>query len=105
MTSEWRCASFTVPKQQPADQNTIDGWRMVVDFRNLNAETKQDSYLPHLIEQEIAQRARGSCFFCARFPPQLSPNAVEEPQPASYLYVHPLWPYPVDGHALRFGTW
>ena len=34
MTSEWCCAPFTVPKPPPADQNTIDGWCMVVDFRN-----------------------------------------------------------------------
>ena len=40
MTSEWCCAPFTVPKRPPADQNTIDGGRMVFDFRNLNAETK-----------------------------------------------------------------
>ena len=31
MTSEWCCAPFTVPKPPPAEQNTIDGWRMVVD--------------------------------------------------------------------------
>ena len=37
MTSEWFCAPFTVPKPPPADQNSIDGGRMVVDFHNLNA--------------------------------------------------------------------
>ena len=62
MTSEWCCAPFTVPKPPPADQNTIDGWRMVVDFRNLNAETKADSHPLALIEEEIAKRARGRLF-------------------------------------------
>ena len=62
MTSEWCCAPFTVPKPPPADQNTIDGWRMVVDFRNLNAETKADSHPLPLIEEEIAKRARGRLF-------------------------------------------
>ena len=62
LTSEWCCAPFTVPKPPPADQNTIDGWRMVVDFRNLNAETKADSHPLPLIEEEIAKRARGRLF-------------------------------------------
>ena len=62
MTSEWCCSPFTVPKPPPADQNTIDGWRMVVDFRNLNAETKADSHPLPLIEKEIAKRARGRLF-------------------------------------------
>ena len=62
MTSEWCCAPFTVRKPPPADQNTIDGWRMVVDFRNLNAETKADSHPLPLIEEEIAKRARGRLF-------------------------------------------
>ena len=94
MTSEWCCAPFTVPKLPPADQNTIDGWRMVVDFRNLNAETKADSHPLPLIEEEIAKKARG-----AGSPSRLSPNAVEEGQPTSHLYVHAMWPSPVDGHA------
>ena len=38
MTSEWCCAPFTVPKPPPADPNSIHGWRMVVEFRNLNAQ-------------------------------------------------------------------
>ena len=98
MTSEWCCSPFTVPKPPPADQNTIDGWRMVVDFRNLNAETKADSHPLPLIEEEIAKRARGRLFFCAGSPSRLSPNAVEEGQPTSHLYVHAMWPSPVDRH-------
>ena len=62
MTSEWCCAPFTVPKPPPADQNSIDGWRMVVDFRNLNAETKADSHPLPLIEEEIVKRAKGKLF-------------------------------------------
>ena len=41
MTSEWCCAPFTVPNPPLADQNIIDDWRMVVDVRDLNAETKE----------------------------------------------------------------
>ena len=62
MTSEWCCASFTVPKPPPADQNTTDGCRMVVDFRNLNAETKADSHPLPLTEEGFAKRARGRLF-------------------------------------------
>ena len=62
MTSEWCCAPFTVPKPPPADQNSIDGWRMVVDFRNSNAETKADSHPLPLIEEEIVKRAKGKLF-------------------------------------------
>ena len=57
MTSQWCCAPFIVPKGPPADQNSIDGWRMVVDFGNLNAETKADSQPLALFEEEIANRA------------------------------------------------
>ena len=62
MTSEWCFAPFTVPQPPPAHQNTIDGWRMELDFRNLNAETKADSHPLPLIEEEIAKRARGRLF-------------------------------------------
>ena len=62
MTSEWCCAPFTVPRPPPADQNSIDGWRMVVDFRNYNAETKADSHPLPLIEEEIVKRAKKKLF-------------------------------------------
>ena len=62
MTSEWCCAPCTVPKRPPADQNSIDGWRMVVDFCNLNAETKADSHPLPLIEEEIVKRGKGKLF-------------------------------------------
>ena len=53
MTSEWCCAPFTVPKPPPADLNSINGWRMVVDFRNLDAGTQADTHPLPLIEEEI----------------------------------------------------
>ena len=62
MTSEWSCAPFTVPKLLQADQNSIDGWRMVVEFRNFNAETKADSHPLPLIEEQIVIRAKGKLF-------------------------------------------
>ena len=62
MTSEWCCAPFTVPKPPRADQNAIEGWRMLVDFRNLNAETRADSHPLPLIEEEIVKRAEGKLF-------------------------------------------
>ena len=62
MTSEWCCAPFTVPKPPPADQNSIAGWRMVVDFRNFNTETKADSHPLSLIDKEIVKRAKGKLF-------------------------------------------
>ena len=49
-------------KPPPADQNSIDGWRMVVDFRNLNAETKADSHPLPLIGEQIVKRAKGKLF-------------------------------------------
>ena len=62
MTREWCCAPFTVPQPPTADGNTIDGWRMVVDFCILNAETKADSHSLPLIEEEIAKWTTGSLF-------------------------------------------
>ena len=62
MSSELCCAPFTVPKPPPADQNIMEDWRMVVDFRKLNAQTKADSHPLSLIVEEIAPRARGPFF-------------------------------------------
>ena len=89
MTSERCCAPFTVPKPPPADQNTIGGCRMAVDFDNLNAETKADLHPLPLNEEEIAKRARGPLFSMRDLRQGLSPNAVEERQSACHLYVHP----------------
>ena len=62
MTSEWCCAPFTVPKPPPPEQNSIDGWRMVVDFCNWNAETKADLHPLPLGEEEVVKSAKGKLF-------------------------------------------
>ena len=62
MTSEWCFAPFTVPKPLPADQNSIDGWRMVVEFGKSNEETKADSHPLPLSEEEIVKRAKKKLF-------------------------------------------
>ena len=46
----------------PSKQTSIDGWRMVVDFRNLNAETKADSHPLPLDEEKIVKTAKGKLF-------------------------------------------
>ena len=68
MSSEWCSAPFTVPKPPPADQSSIDAWRLVVDYRALNAATVPDAHPLPLIEKEIAARAKASsllCWICA----------------------------------------
>ena len=62
MSSEWCSAPFTVPKPPPADQSSRDAWRLVVDYRALNAATVPDAHPLPLIEKEIAARAKGKLF-------------------------------------------
>ena len=62
MSSEWCSAPSTVPKPPPADQSSIDAWRLVVDYRALNAATVPDAHPLPLIEKEIAARAKGGLF-------------------------------------------
>ena len=62
MSSEWCSAPFTVPKPPPADQSSIDAWRLVVDYRALNAATVPDAQPLPLIEKEMAARAKGKLF-------------------------------------------
>ena len=62
MSSEWCSAPFAVPKPPPADQSSIDAWRLVVDYRALNAATVPDAHPLPLIEKEIAVRAKGKLF-------------------------------------------
>ena len=62
MSSEWCSAPFPVPKPPPADQSSIDAWRLVVDYRALNAATVPDAHPLPLIEKEIATRAKGKLF-------------------------------------------
>ena len=63
MSSEWYTAPFTVPKAPPsADQFSIDAWRLVVDYRALNAATVPGAHPLPLIEEETAKRAKGMLF-------------------------------------------
>ena len=62
MSSEWCPEPFTVPKPPPADQSSIDAWRLVVGYRALNAATVPDAHPLPLIEKEIATRAKGKLF-------------------------------------------
>ena len=62
MSSEWCSAPCTVPKPPPADQSSIDAWRLVVDYRALNVATVPDAHPLPLIEKEIAARAKGKLF-------------------------------------------
>ena len=62
MSSEWCSAPFTVPKAPPADQSSRDAWRLVVDYRALNAATVPDAHPLALIQEEIAKRAKGKLF-------------------------------------------
>ena len=62
MSSEWCSAPFTVPKPPAADQSSIDAWRLVADYRALNAATVPDAHPLPLIEKEIAARAKGKLF-------------------------------------------
>ena len=62
MSSEWCSAPFTVPKPPPADQSSIDAWRLEVDYRALNAATVPDAHPLPLIEKGIAARAKGKLF-------------------------------------------
>ena len=63
MSSEWYSPPFTVPKAPPpADQSSIDAWRLVVDYRALNAATVPDAHPLPLIEEETAKRAKGKLF-------------------------------------------
>ena len=62
MSSEWCSAPFTVPEPPPADQSSIDAWRLVVNYRALNAATVPDAHPLPSIEKEIAAIAKGKLF-------------------------------------------
>ena len=99
MTSEWCCAPFTVPKPPRADQNSLDGWRMVVDLRNLDAETKADSNALPLIEKEIVKGAKGEIILGPGFKAWLSPDASGEVIQTPDVHVQSSGSCSVDSHA------
>ena len=99
MTSEWCCVLFTVPRPSPADPNTIDGWRMVVNFRNLSAGTKAHSHPPPLIEEEIAKRARDRLFSVLHLRHEFRPIPLrKDSRPLTCMYT-PFCPVLVNDHA------
>jgi len=53
--SEWATKAFVVPK--PAAADGLKQWRMVVDYRYLNSQTKDDSFPLPLIENLIEKQA------------------------------------------------
>ena len=62
MSCEWCSSPFTLPRPPPADQSSIDGWRLVIDYRALHAATVPDAHPPPLIMEEITKRAKGKVF-------------------------------------------
>jgi len=53
--SEWAAQAFVVPKPETADHQKQ--WRMVVDYRYLNSQTKDDPFPLPLIENLIGKQA------------------------------------------------
>ena len=53
--SEWAAQAFVVPKPDTPDHKKQ--WRMVVDYRYLNSQTKDDPFLLPLIENLIGRQA------------------------------------------------
>ena len=79
MSSEWCSAPFFVPKPPAADESSIDAWRLVMDYRALNAATVPDADPLPVIEEEIAKRAKGKLFVhCAGSAPWLSSDAASK---------------------------
>ena len=62
MSSKWCSAPVISPKPPTANQSSINGWCLVVDYRPLNAATVPDAHPLPLIEEEIAKRAKGKLF-------------------------------------------
>ena len=51
--SDWSSPPFTVPKPVPADSPRFDNWRLVIDFRYLNSQTREDQAPLPLIEDML----------------------------------------------------
>ena len=54
--SEWASPCFVVPKKVAGE------WRLVVDYRGLNAQTQHDSYTLPLIEDMLQKQHRRRIF-------------------------------------------
>ena len=54
--SEWACPCFVVPKKVAGE------WRLMVDYRGLNAQTQHDSYTLPLIEDMLQKQFRRRIF-------------------------------------------
>ena len=54
--SEWASPCFVVPKKVAGE------WRLVVDYRGLNAQTQHDSYTLPLIEDMVQKQHRRRIF-------------------------------------------
>ena len=96
MTSEWCCSPFTVPKPPPADQNTIDGWRMVVDFAISTPKQRRIHTPCPSLRRKSPREQEVVCFSVLDLRHGFHQNAVEEGQQTSHLYVHAMWPSPMD---------
>ena len=99
MTSEWCCAPFTVPQPPPPDHDSTDGWRMVLDFCNLNAETKADLHPLPLIEGKNGQKSQGEMILGPGFKAWLSPDASGEVIQTPDVHVQSSGSCSVDSHA------
>ena len=53
--SEWTSQAFVVPK--PADASGQKKWRLVLDYRYLNSQTKDDPFPLPLIEDLITKQS------------------------------------------------
>ena len=53
--SEWSSPPFIIPRPVPADSLLLDNWRLVIDFRYLNSQTKEDQAPLPLIEDILEQ--------------------------------------------------
>ena len=55
--SEWAAQAFVVPKPPNPDKPGVKQWRMVIDYRYLNSQTKDDSFPLPLIEDLITKQS------------------------------------------------
>ena len=51
--SDWSSPPFTVPEPVPADSPLLDKWRLVIDFRYPNSQTREDQAPLPLIEDML----------------------------------------------------